>query len=134
MYIQYTFFPNASSEPVQEWCQLGLVDKMSDGYLLNSKGFTQINFNPQQLIYIGGQWVDLSKFPVRLDYLLQKYGKDYFEISCYSVSPKYVELSFVQPSYFSLCYDVRKSVCYCNCMSLSESLLSDLSLINVSLV
>lgn len=132
MNLQYTFFPDNSSEPVQEWCELGLVDKMNGGYLLNSKGFTQLNFDPKQLIFIGSHWIDLDKFPVRLDYLLQKYG-EVFEISQFEFSSNYYNIFFTKPYQFLLEYNRRNFVCTAYAIkNLPQEFVDNLELINVS--
>lgn len=135
MYLQYSYFPKDSAEPLTEWCQLGLIDQMEGGYLLNSKGFTLLNFDPKQLIYIGGQWVDLSKFPVRLDYLLQKYGEQNFEISQVIIKRKLYSLSFKKPYNILLEYDGKSCVCtmYSIDKNISDEFVNDLALINVSI-
>lgn len=134
MYLQYTFFPNNSDKPVQEWCQLGLIDKMDGGYLMNGRGFTQINFDPKQLIFIGGHWIDLSKFPVRLDYLLVEYGENNFEITKYEFDANYYNIVFSKPHHFMLEYNRRTSICTAYSFKpLPQEFADKLDLINVSI-
>lgn len=74
-YHKYQSFTPDELPNADELCELDLITKLPDGsYLLNNSGFTQLNFNPSNLIDVNGTWIDLSKFgDLRLDLLLQRF-------------------------------------------------------------